>query len=130
MLNFMKKRDGRSLDHATLEELRRLAVARVLEGESQSDVARALQMDRTTVVRWMMAYRAGGEAALVAKPVPGRPSTLTDKQKAELSTIILGKDPRQLGFGMALWTVRLVAQVIEREFGVVLHETTVSRMLH
>ncbi len=130
MLNLVEKRDGRSLDHATLEEMRRLAVARVLGGEAQSEVARALQMDRTTVVRWMMAYRAGGEDALVAKPVPGRPSTLTEKQKAELRTMILGKDPRQLGFGMALWTVRLVAQVIEREFDVVLHETTVSRMLH
>lgn len=130
MPNLMEKRDGRSLDHETLAELRRLGVARVLAGERQTDVAHALQMTRTTVVRWMMAYRAGGEAALEAKEIPGRPSTLSEKDKERLKTIILGKDPRQLGFGMALWTVRLVAQVIEQEFDVVLHETTVSRMLH
>lgn len=130
MLSLVEKRDGRSLDHATLEEMRRLAVARVLAGEGQAAVARALQMNRTTVVRWMMSYRAGGAEALEAKPIAGRPSSLSDEQKATLRTMILGKDPRQLGFGMALWTVRLVAQVIEREFDVVLHETTVSRMLH
>jgi transposase len=125
-----EKRDGRSLDHQTLEEMRRVAVARVLAGESQTDVARMLMLDRTTVVRWMMTYRAEGEEGLAAKPVPGRSPTLDGKQQAKLRAIIVGKNPRQLGFGMALWTVRLIAQVIEREFGVVLHETTVSRMLH
>jgi len=125
-----KKRDARSLDHKTLEEIRRLAVARVLKGEGQVDVARSLMVDRTTVVRWMIAYRAEGEAGLAAKPVPGRRPTLDEKQQAQLREIILGKDPRQLGFGMALWTVRLITEVIEREFRVVLHETTVSRMLH
>jgi transposase len=126
----MKKRDGRSLDHKTLEELRRLAVARVLAGEEQTAVASSLSVNRTTVVRWMMTYRAKGEDGLAAKRVPGRTPTLTEEQRGRLRTIIVSKNPRQLGFGMALWTVRLVAQVIEREFGVVLHETTVSRMLN
>jgi transposase len=125
-----EKRDGRSLDHKTLEEMRRLAVARVLVGETQAAVARSLMVDRTTVVRWMMTYRAEGEEGLSAKPVPGRTPTLDPKQQARLRAIIVGKNPRQLGFGMALWTVRLITEVIEREFGVVLHETTVSRMLH
>jgi transposase len=124
------KRDGRSLDHKTLEEMRRLGVARVLNGESQVEVAKSLMVDRTTVVRWMMSYRADGEAGLAAKPIPGRTPTLDAKQRAKLREIIVGKDPRQLGFGLALWTVRLITEVIEREFGVVLHETSVSRMLH
>jgi hypothetical protein len=42
---------------------------------------------------------------------------------------IVGKNPRQLGFGMALWTLPLVQQLIAKLFKVVLHETTVSRLL-
>jgi transposase len=99
-------------------------------GESQVDVAKSLMVDRTTVVRYMMKYRADGEAGLAAKPVPGRKPTLDAKQQAKLREIIVGKNPRQLGYGPALWTVRLVTEMIEREFQVVLHETSVSRMLH
>lgn len=129
MLNVTEIRDARKLSHEALEELRRLGVSRVVAGESQAAVARSLQVTRTTVVRWMMAFRAGGEAALAARKSPGRPPRLTEKQRAKLRAIIVGKNPQQLGFGMALWSVRIVAQVIEHQFGVVLHETTVFRLL-
>ncbi len=129
MPEMTEKRDARKLHRDALEELRRLAVNRVLAGERQSDVARSLQVTRTTVVRWMMAYRAGGSDALTARKSPGRRPTLTEKQRAKLRTIIVGKNPQQLGFGMALWSVRIVSQVIEREFGAVLHDTTVFRLL-
>lgn len=43
--------------------------------------------------------------------------------------LIIGKDPRQLNFGVALWTLPVVAQLIEKQCGVVLHETTVGRLL-
>ena len=66
---------------------------------------------------------------MAARKSPGRPPTLSEKQRAKLRAIIVGKDPQQLGFGMALWSVRIVAQVIEHQFGVVLHETTVFRLL-
>lgn len=125
----MRKRDARSLDHKTLEEMRRLAVSRVLAGESQIEVAWSLQVNRTTVVRWMMAYRRGGEAALAARKATGRPPTLSRRQERQVRDMIVGKNPRQLGFGMALWTIPLVRLAIERRFGLVLHETTVSRLL-
>ena len=37
------KRDGRKLDHATLEEFRLLAVRRVKEGEKAADVVKSAQ---------------------------------------------------------------------------------------
>ena len=42
----------------------------------------------------------------------------------------MGKNPRQLNFGAALWSLPIVAQVITQLFDVVLHKTTVSRLLH
>lgn len=126
----MSYRDARSLDHATLEEMRRLAVKRVLAGESQVAVAASLEVDKHTVSKWMRGFREGGEEALSSRKASGRPRTLTEKQQKRLCRIIIGKNPRQLNFGPALWTLTLVAALIEQLFGVVHHASTVSRLLH
>jgi transposase len=125
-----KRRDARSLDHKTLEEMRRLAVRRVGAGESQRSVARALEVHHGTVNKWMAAYRKGGDEGIASTTGGGRPRRLTPRQEARLRRIIVGKDPRQLNFGVALWSLPIVAQLVERLFGVVLHTTTVMRYLH
>ena len=43
------KRDGRTLDHKTLEEMRRMAVHRVWEGEKPSAVIASLGFHRTVM---------------------------------------------------------------------------------
>jgi transposase len=122
-------RDARSLDHETLEELRRLAVARVLQGETQVQVARSLQVRATTVWKWVDAYKRLGAEALASTKAMGPKPKLSAKQLEELRVIIVGKNPLQLAFGTALWSLPIVAVVIEREFGIILHESTVSRLL-
>ena len=124
-----KPRDARSLDHKTLEELRRLAVTRVLAGETHRVVAASLDVHRMTVAKWMAWYRAEGAAGLASTVGTGRPRTLTPKQEAQLKRLIIGKDPRQLNFGPALWTLRLVGELVTRRFGVVLHVATIARLL-
>lgn len=125
-----KRRDARSLDHKTLEELRRLAVTRVCAGETHRAVAASLEVHRMTVAKWMAWYREKGEAALASTRGTGRPRTLSAKQEAHLKRLIIGKDPRQLNFGPALWTLRLVGELVTRRFDVVLHEATIGRLLH
>ncbi|NJK42566.1 MAG: winged helix-turn-helix domain-containing protein [Aquincola sp.] len=44
--------------------------------------------------------------------------------------MIVGKNPRQLNFGPALWTVPVVGDLIAKQFSVRLHDTTVWRLLH
>ena len=44
------KRDGRTLDHATLETIRLMAVERVLEGEVASAVITSYGFNRTTTI--------------------------------------------------------------------------------
>jgi transposase len=130
LLSVTKRRDGRSLDHRTLEELRRLGVARVLAGEAVADVARSLQLTGTSVYRWMEWYRKGGEAALMSTKATGRPRSLTDKQMARLKRTIIGKTPQQLNLGPALWTLPLVKHLIFKLFGIAFHKTSVARILH
>jgi transposase len=125
------KRDGRQLDHATLEEFRLLALRRVKEGEKPSDVVRSLGMNRTSIYRWLKAAsgRGNGERALASKPATGRPSKLSPTQQAQVFRWINGKDPRQYGLDFGLWTRQIAATLIEQKFGVRLGLTAVGRVL-
>jgi transposase len=128
-MGVMKQRDARSLDHKTLEEIRRLAVQAVPEEESQQSVAARFDVHHQTVCKWMNWYRSGGDEALASTKAPGPKPKLSERQVKTLRRIIVGKKPRQLNFGMALWTLPIIGRLIEVRFGVVLHATTVWRML-
>jgi transposase len=54
------KRDGRRLDHATLETIRLMAVERVREGEVPSAVIASYGFSRTTIYKWLTAAAKPG----------------------------------------------------------------------
>lgn len=125
----MVKRDGRKLSHATLEEMRILAVEQVEAGESPEDVIRALGFSRPRIYEWLARYREGGIEALRAKPIAGRPPKLDGKQLRWVYQTITGKNPLQLRFEFALWTRAMVRDLIREKFGVRLSEVSVGRLL-
>ena len=125
----MNENDGRKLSHETLEEIRIRAVRRVLDGESPEAVVAAIGMNPRTIYKWLERYHSGGLDALKAKPVPGRPPKLTAVQLRWLAKTIRGKNPQQLCFEFALWTVAIVREVIHDRFGVKLSEVSVGRVL-
>ncbi len=125
----MRDNDGRKLDHATLETLRLRAVEQIEAGAHPEDVADALGLHRSTVFGWVARFRCGGRAALLAKPVPGRPPKLSAEQLRKLYSLIVGNDPRQLQFEFALWTREMVRELIRREFKVSLSVVSVGRWL-
>lgn len=125
----MKKRDGRALDHKTLEEFRIRAVQQVEAGESPEDVIRVLGFGRTVIYDWLAKYREGGIQALRAKPISGRPSKLAGKQIKWLYRTITSKNPLQLRFEFALWTRGMIRDLIREQFGVRLSEVSVGRLL-
>ena len=45
--------DGRTLDHATLEQIRLMAIRRVREGEDPGVVIASYGFNRTTIYKWM-----------------------------------------------------------------------------
>jgi transposase len=108
------KRDGRTLDHRTLEEIRRMAVQRVREGEDPSTVIVSYGFCRTTIYKWLCAAsgRGRGLRALAARKTTGRPRTLTIER--QVYRWINGKDPRQYGFAFALWKLKVVGKLHER----------------
>lgn len=103
-----------------LEALRLRAVQAVLNGQSQSLVARTLGVHPVTVAKWMARHRVDGAAGLAAKPTPGRPRYLTPKQDQQVRQWLADK-PTAHGFPTDLWTARRVAELIRRKFDIPFH---------
>lgn len=126
----MAKIDGRTLDHKTLEHIRKLAVKRVVEdGEAPSQVMKSLGLCRTAIYPWLRRYEDKGTEALVERIAQGPEPKLTEKQRQQVKRWILGKDPRQYGFDFGLWSRRIVQALIEEKLGVDLGITAVGRLL-
>lgn len=112
----------------TLEKRRRRAMALLAQGLSLSEVARRVQASVGSVHQWRQAQAHGGEAALAAKPVPGRPHKLTEAQRHQLLEL-LWQGARAHGFSNELWTLRRIAAVIQVQFGVRYHPSHVWKLL-
>src|SRR6266542_2329837 len=125
------KRDGRTLDHKTLEEIRRMAVQRVWEGEKPSVVIASYGFSRQIIYKWLREAKGKGRGlrALRSRKATGRPRTLTAKQEQQLFRWINGKDPRQHGFDFGLWTRLVVRRLIADKFGANLGVTAVGKLL-
>ena len=125
----MERIDGRSLDHRTLEHLRRLAVRRVQNGEKPSAVVKSLGLCRTSIYKWLRAYHQRGDGALASRKSGGPTPKLTGSQKRRVRTWIVGKDPRQWGFDFGLWTRKIVQQMMVDKFGISLTLPSVGHLL-
>ncbi len=126
----MFKRDARRLDHKTLTELRKRAVAGVQEGQSPSNVAKALGVTRAAIYMWLARYRHGGWGALDARKRGGRPPLLDGKKLSWLYNTITSKNPLQMKFTFALWTSRMIRQLIWQKYHIRLSKASVCRLLN
>ena len=70
---------------------------------------------RRNVRRWKAAYRKRGEAALPAKPAPGRPPKLDVEARKRLERALL-EGARAAGFPTKLRTCPRVAELIDATF--------------
>lgn len=125
------KRDGRQLDHKTLEEIRLMAIQRVREGENPSDVVASFGFNRTSIYRWIKVAFGPGKSikGLRAKKATGRPRSLTAAQERQVFRWINGRDPRQYGLDFGLWTRAIVAKLIAQKFGIEIGVTAVGELL-
>jgi len=126
----MKTTDARKLDHKTLTELRKRGVASVQDGQSPEIVARALGINRVTIYGWLSRYRHGGWDALDAKKRGGRTPKLDGPALQWIYQTVTDKNPLQLKFTFALWTAKMIGQLIHQRFGIKLSKASVCRLLN
>jgi len=125
----MRRNDARRLDHKTLTELRKRAVTSVQDGQSPELVAQALGIGRATMYGWLSRYRSGGWMALNANKRGGRPPKLDGKAMQWIYQTVTMKNPLQMKFTFALWTAKMVGQLIYQRFGTQLSKASVCRLL-
>ncbi len=125
----METRDARKLDYRMLTELRKRGVASVQDGQSPEVVARALGINRVTIYGWLSRYRHGGWGALDANKRGGRPPKLDAKALKWIYQTVTEKNPLQLKFTFALWTAKMVGQIIDQRFDIKLSKASVCRLL-
>lgn len=125
------KRDGRTVAHNTLEEMRMLALQRMREGETPATVSSSFGMHRTWAykVRAAASGRGNGARALRSKRATGRPRTLTATQESQVFRWVNGKNPKQYGFDFGLWTRQIVRELVLQRFGLSLSLASIGALL-
>jgi transposase len=121
--------DARRLTHTRLTELRKRGVGSVQGGQSPETVAAALGINRATMYGWLARHRDGGWGALDARKRGGRKPKLDPKAIRWIYKTVTEKNPLQLKFTFALWTAKMIGQVIYSKFGVKLSKSSVCRLL-
>src|SRR5689334_24559021 len=101
------KRDGRLLDHRTLETIRLMAVERVLDGERPSSVVASYGFNRTTIYRWLSAAATGCWTESVASQAGEGSATQFDVTSGEAG-VSLDQWSRSASVWPELWTVDAV----------------------
>ncbi|MDD2770566.1 MAG: helix-turn-helix domain-containing protein, partial [Methylococcus sp.] len=109
--------DGRTLDHHALQVMRQQAIKAVREGQTVQSVAAAYGVNIRSVFRWLADFANGGQQALLAKPIPGRPPKVSTEEMRWLAQAVKDHTPLQFKFEFGLWTLSLIAELIQRQFG-------------
>jgi transposase len=110
-------------------EKRRLRAITLLEsGTSYRTVASAVGASLSNIVRWAEVYDKEGSEGLKSKPIPGRPSQLTEAQQKKLEKILL-KGALKAGYSTDLWTLRRIGEVIKKQFAVRYHPGHVWKIM-
>lgn len=109
--------------------MRQQAVKAVHEGQRPANVAAAFGVATRTVYDWLAKFADGGQTALLAKPIPGRPSKVSADEMRWLAEAVKDNTPLQFKLESGLWTLSLIRELINRQFGKSLALASVSRIM-
>jgi transposase len=101
----------------------------VIRGEPVAVVARAYNIALRTVFGWLARYRSGGWEALQEGSRKGRPRKVSGADLEWLYEAVTVGSPLNHKFEFCLWTLNLMCAMVERERGIELSKSGVSRLL-
>lgn len=121
--------DGRKLTHEQSEYIRIQAVKAVRQkNQSPEEVIKTFGLHRANIYKWLKVYDAKGFGGLQSTKSKGPVPKIKEKQKQQLYNYLL-KNPTQLKFEYALWTVEMIAALIKTKFGITYSSVQVGRLL-
>src|ERR1700681_2742278 len=115
-------------DFAAMEERRMRAADMFEQGVIPAEIARHVGVSHQIVSDWRAAWRRSGRDGLRAAGRAGRLPKLNSDQLAQVE-VELAKGAVANGYANDLWTLKRVAEVIERVTGVSYHPACVWHIL-
>ena len=118
--------DGRKIPDDAMRYIRMKAVYAVRAlGLSPEVVASAYNFSHACIYRWLNQYDQGGYEALESKMAPGAAPLITSEMDRWLEMTVLNNTPVDLGYDVNLWTCSIIAELLKRDFGVTVSDSTV-----
>lgn len=130
----MDKIDFRNLGKEAQAEVRRRAVRSYLSmgRKNKLKLSKIYEVTQNTVTKWIENYDTMGEKSFGQDKRGAKVfqnSSLNKQQQNWLKKQLLNKTPEQLNFPFALWTRKLVADVIFRKYGIKVDVSTAGEYL-
>jgi transposase len=126
----MTDTSGPKLGSKVAAETRIRVARRVVDRQvTAENAASTLGVTRQAVLGWAKRLREKGADDLLDKPVSGRPPKLSDGDAADLYARIANHSPRDWGLPSALWSRKMVCQLIKNEYGVDLSLQSIGYLL-
>ncbi len=122
------KKDGRSLDHKTLESFRFAAVRLRKRGVPVATIAESFGVTPEAVYAWLKKARTKGLKSLRSTKAPGPEPRLRRRQFAELLKL-LSRPATRLGYSTDLWSGPRVRHLLKHRFRVDYHTKHMPRFL-
>jgi len=113
------------------QEIKRLQGGElILDGYDNDEIAEIVGVSASAVQKWRRKLENNDEdiTCLCRKQGSGKPSLLTEKQKQQLKKIILD-GAIKAGYPTERWTSKIVADLIQKTFGITMASRTVRDLL-
>lgn len=95
---------------------------------SWGEIAEIVGRDYQTVLEWARLYNQHGLEGLKLGKPPGRPSSLSKGQLAEIKATVQ-QSPRALGLSFSNWSLKSVAKWVKDRFGAVFSKEGIRKVL-
>jgi len=105
-----------------------LAILQIYIGKSVPDAAWHVRASNAIVRKWVHAWNEFGPEGLKPKPRPRRAAKLTQEQRERFIAVVLGS-PKEVGIECSEWTLKTMAGFIQKEYGIEMSLSGISRML-
>ena len=123
--------DARKIPDEVMNYLRLIAVQAIEEKHYSPElIADILGISRSSIYEWLRLYREGGEVALETRTAPGAPLVITPIIDWWLEQTVLNSTPIDHGYDTLLWTRSILAELLNKYFGICVSESTVGLHLH
>lgn len=112
-------------------EERRLQGGKLLrEGRlTKAEIAHELGVSRMAVSQWAERMKSDGMTGLSRRRALGQPTKLDKAKQKKLKQIIL-RGAQASGFPTERWTLKRIRRVIDEQFGVKYHISSVARLMN